>query len=147
MTRPSSNDDAPRAGAALSRRDVGRAFLSVALLLGLPSTTACSDAQDPVALDTFDWLFRGNRERAIRIGKAYLDAYGEPIAPGELPVVAESAARILLEEPTLEAAATAFDLAITDDFALRDVVVVEGWVLARHEASLCALAYAESRRA
>lgn len=137
----------PRARTTLSRREVGRAFVGVALLLGCsPSTTACAP-RSSTERDDFDVLFFGHRDRAIRIGKAYLDAYGEPVVPGQLPVVAEPAARILVEQSTLEAAATMFDEAVADDFAMHDVVVVEGWVLARHEASLCALAYAESRRA
>lgn len=86
------------------------------------------------------WHFAENSAR--RIGKAYLRQYHSngdvktllcPTSPADPDVCA------LLEQSDLDTARRAIREQIQNDFTHDDLVNVDGWILARTEARICAL--------
>jgi hypothetical protein len=132
------NDNAARpAPSRVGRRSV-LASATMALLAGAmpavvrPARSATRDSCDAV---TALW---SDAERACRIGRSYLAQVPEDADPDRL-------AAILLGEQGANAGMSAdalrarFALARMRDFEAGDTVIVDGWVLARTEARLCAL--------
>lgn len=125
----------PAAG-TLSRRRFARdmfAALIGSLAIALPALPRTTLAADLAALV-------GRRESAERIGRRYLATLSADI--GRLHLLGASpmlrrVVRATRREP--QAAARLLRQGIDDDFRRADTVVVDGWVLARTEARLCAL--------
>jgi hypothetical protein len=79
---------------------------------------------------------------ARTIGEGYLKAHANEVHAGIL--VSAVLARLELDPEAMQAMSAAdlrerIDAAISDDFAADDVVALDGWVLSRTEARLCAL--------
>lgn len=109
------------------------AALTGGLAVALPGLARATLAPDLAALV-------GRRESAERVGRRYLAMLPADIDRSHLletsPML-RHAARATQREP--QAAARLLRQGIDDDFRRADTVVVDGWVLARTEARLCAL--------
>jgi hypothetical protein len=125
----------PAAG-ILSRRRFARGMMTAligGLAMALPGLARVAPGPDLGALV-------GRRESAQRVGRRYL-----AMLPGDT-----DRSQILKTSPTLdramratrrqpEVAARLLRQSIDDDFRQANTVVVDGWVLARTEARLCAI--------
>jgi hypothetical protein len=125
----------PAAG-ILSRRRFARGMMTAligGLAIALPGLARVAPGPDLGALV-------GRRESAERVGRRYLAML--PAGTGRSQLLKASpaldrASRTAHRKP--EVAARLLRQGIDDDFRRADTVVVDGWVLARTEARLCAI--------
>lgn len=115
--------------------------------LGLsPAVPAASAADDIIRAKAKSLgAVLGSHESALAVGRAYLAAHPDEANLPRLLGAIEAAAGIgddaALPLPPQRHAATAqaVALAVREDFLERRTVKIDGWVLARTEARLCAL--------
>lgn len=125
----------PRAAVTgLSRRRWLHAVLGLVGSLALPAArSAPSSLESPSAsFDADAFALLGGRAALVRQGALYLAAHPDERDPHRLR-------RLLVPEPGLPAR-QALLAAVARDWRAHDVLTLDGWVLARSEARICALA-------
>lgn len=91
----------------------------------------------PVRADTLFELIFGDASKAARLGASHMAM--DPLAGDRgRRLVNDLTGRVGNDGNALR---TAFGLRIVDEMAELDTVVVDGWVMARSEADLCAAVY------
>lgn len=124
------------AAGTLSRRRFARGMIAAVIgsvAVALPGLARAASAPDLAALV-------GRRESAERVGRRYLAMLPADIDRSHLLKTSPTLRRALRATPREpQVAARLLRHGIDDDFRRADTVVVDGWVLARTEARLCAL--------
>lgn len=113
-------------GRPMRRRSALAALGAAVLAAALPVAGGIGQRESPAAI-------LASPRAARRIGRRYL-----AIAPGEADPVRLAATLPALRDPVAQR--RALDAARRRDFAAGDTVILDGWILARSEARLCALA-------
>jgi hypothetical protein len=119
----------------------GCAFLGPASTLGAAGERAAGQANGPAAgaAKMASAYFGGRADGASKVGSAFLRQMGVDAGPASILNATRATTRLIDRASSQDSAIAALVSAVRKDFEDGRSVQVDGWILSRTEADLCAL--------
>jgi hypothetical protein len=119
----------------------GAAFLTAAALVDVAGAqeSDASRARAAKASRAAAGYFGGADDPAAKVGALYLRKLNADASPLSIVRIARNTVRIIERAPNEEKAFEALAAAVKRDFRSDRTVQIDGWILSRTEADLCAL--------